>query len=330
VGIGFIHLSTQEKYAYKIILKAFESLAVSFDSSRIDRRVDVLKIINVVLGDHPSIVYFDKSQITTVSSGSNRQVQLVGCLSKPQIRKLNSDIETIVDLIIAPLHQSSQFAKLIKIYKHLQANVKYDMDSFNGLTNNPSAHNAYGALVNRLAVCDGFSSAFALLAQRIGFDCTVISGHSTHRSTGHGEHAWNIIKVNNKYYHMDVTWDANHYQDIGYNSYEYFALSDEEIMNDHQWGNNVAPVCLHTDLSYYVQNNVYANDVDHLNEIIKAAVRQNKDVIRFKLSKDISYPNDTGDYLSKIVLNAKTKLWKSARITYTWNESTRCFWCRLT
>jgi len=118
----------------------------------------------------------------------------------------------------------------------LQENVRYDKQeliaSSSGRSKNPNSHNAYGALLNGLAVCDGFSSAFNLLAQKLGFECMLATGRSNHRSAGSVEHAWNIVKVKNKCYHMDVTWDTNQYNEFKEHSYDYFALDDETSITE--------------------------------------------------------------------------------------------------
>ena len=187
----------------------------------------------------------------------------------------------------------------------------------------------HGALVNKLAVCDGFSSAFVLLAQKLGFECMLVVGRSAYTSSTLQEHAWNIVKVRNKYYHMDVTWDAKKYREFDEFSYSYFALTDEGIANDHNWNRATTPACLFTNFSYYVKNGLYANNAEQLNEVIKAHIRKNSNVFRIKLSRSIELPNNAGEHLVQMVLNEVVNPGERKQASYGWNENTRCFFAKI-
>lgn len=74
----------------------------------------------------------------------------------------------------------------------ITADITYDKN-----TSDPD--NAFGCFWNRKCVCDGFSRGFELLAQHAGMRC--IKG-----GTGLISHAWNIVEIENFWYHLDVTW----------------------------------------------------------------------------------------------------------------------------
>lgn len=69
------------------------------------------------------------------------------------------------------------------------------------------SHTAYGALVNGIAVCQGYAMAYMYLLDRLGIENYYCSSEDLN-------HAWNIVYVDGVAYHVDVTWD-----DIGWSNY---------------------------------------------------------------------------------------------------------------
>lgn len=88
-------------------------------------------------------------------------------------------------------------------------------------------YTAGGALVDGVAVCDGYAMAFDLLCYLSGIDCIRVTGWAN------GDHAWNKVKVNGSWYNIDVTWDdpITNYGPVLL--YDYFLISDAAIAKDH-------------------------------------------------------------------------------------------------
>jgi len=334
-GLGFKYLSHKEQQGYKVILKAFSSMADSIDCSQINHNIDLMKIVQTVLGDNPSIIYFNKTKIEVEKSVLDKRIILTEVHSKPQAGKMYIDLEAKANKIISSVKaiSSDEYSLLTNLYCSFQKNIRYDKEEIQanskGICNSPASHNAYGALINRVAVCDGFSSAFVLLAKKLGFDCMLVTGHSAYSSTGFTNHAWNIVKVRGRFYHMDITWDTRRYNEFGEYSHVYFAMKDEEIAYDHSWDKNITPACSSNDLSYYIKNRLFANDADQLNEIIKAYDKEQANVFRIKLSRNISLPNNAGEYLAQRVVNEAANFEGRKQFSYGWSENTRCFFAKI-
>lgn len=58
----------------------------------------------------------------------------------------------------------------------------------------------YGALINGRAVCQGYALAYKYLLNQIGIENELCSSNVLN-------HAWNIVTIDGKQYHVDVTWD---------------------------------------------------------------------------------------------------------------------------
>ena len=117
------------------------------------------------------------------------------------------------------LKKDSDFVKLHKIYNYICANVTYD---YEGNENHTTlCHSAYAAIVKHKAVCQGYATLLYRMLMECGVPCRYITSK---------EHAWNIVKLDGKYYNVDSTWDSENYHSDQY--YEWFLLSDENFAQD--------------------------------------------------------------------------------------------------
>ena len=116
------------------------------------------------------------------------------------------------------LNGLSEAKKIIKIHDYICNHVDYAYNS-----KEEQIYTAYGALCTGKAVCQGYAVLFYRLCKEAGLSVRIISG------TGNGgPHAWNIVRIGNKYYNMDCTWDG---QDAA--TYNEFLLKSEADFRDH-------------------------------------------------------------------------------------------------
>ena len=87
---------------------------------------------------------------------------------------------------------------------------------------------AYSALVNGSSVCAGYSRAFQYIMIKLGIPCYFCSGYANE-----GQHSWNIVKIQEKYRNVDISWDDTLGDMSGQNSMAYFNLTDSIIFGDH-------------------------------------------------------------------------------------------------
>ena len=87
----------------------------------------------------------------------------------------------------------NDFEKEIKIIGWLVENCSYKSDRTTW-----DYSTAYSAIVNKQAQCAGYADAFLQMAKACGLEVRYITGVN---------HAWNIIKLDGEWYHVDVTWE---------------------------------------------------------------------------------------------------------------------------
>ena len=80
----------------------------------------------------------------------------------------------------------------------------------------------YDLLVNGSTVCAGYTTLYMDILNRAGVPCVSVSSEPM-------EHTWNLVQLEGKWYHVDVTWDDPTPDRYGFVNHEYFLVTDEEI-----------------------------------------------------------------------------------------------------
>lgn len=84
------------------------------------------------------------------------------------------------------------------------------------------SHLAYGALVNGVAVCDGYTGAYNLLLRLEGIECTSLFNE---------DHIWTVAVLDGVSRHIDVTWgDQGARAEL-----EFFGMTEEQSRQKHAW-----------------------------------------------------------------------------------------------
>lgn len=161
--------------------------------------------------------------------------------SKDEIPKMKKTFDKEIKIWLKGISdKQSDYEKALAIHDRIVQNVVYDEEVYQRSKNNEDfyddAYNAYGCLVTKRAVCEGYSRAYQMLLQESGVETGVISGEATDSQGETGGHAWNYIKLDDGYYLVDVTWDdplGNNGIDI---RHDYFCLNNAQMGINHTPG----------------------------------------------------------------------------------------------
>lgn len=141
--------------------------------------------------------------------------------------------------IIAQYTSSDQsdYEKELAIHNYLVTHTDY-------VENGDAIYNAYDTLINHTGVCSGYAECFKTFMDMLDIPCIAISG-----TANDVLHIWDLVELDNEWYHVDVTWDdpINSDGDI---DYTYFNINDDEITVDHNWDSTIYPVASAIKYSY--------------------------------------------------------------------------------
>lgn len=203
--------------------------------------LDGQNIVQFVGFDHPILAqYFSSCIVATENDGNmlfrditTKDSQVFGDIT--DIRSQICEIEAAADAFLSAIDLSlSDYEKYLQIAVKLCREAEYDYafgTQGQTLKDFLLDTSVYGGLVNHLCVCQGFAKTYQYVCQRAGLFCTVVAG----RTSG-GDHEWNIIKLDDGYYHVDVTW-------MQASGERYFCLTDDEIAVDHAIISQYHPEC---------------------------------------------------------------------------------------
>lgn len=180
--------------------------------------------------------------------------------NQTQEAAVQKKIGQVLKNIIKP--SMTEFDKVKAINDYIVSNTSY------GTKTKASPHSAYALLFEGQAVCQGYAlTAQAMLAQS-GIETKYVVGFVN----GNEAHAWNLVKVDGRWYHLDTTWNDPLPNRIGASSYDYFLVTDEALKEDHSWIQTDYPAASSTKYNFmhnvhfaYQLNNVvyFSNTADH-------------------------------------------------------------------
>ena len=154
---------------------------------------------------------------------------------------VNSEVTAILKDIIKV--SMNDYQKEKAIHDYIVTHVAYDTTL--------KMYSAYDALKSGLTVCSGYAQLAYKMLNEAGIETKIVVG------TGHGEnHAWNLVKLDNVWYHLDCTWDDPVPDLKGRILYNYYNLNDKKMAEDHNWEK----------LDYPMASNVYKNKISIFDE----------------------------------------------------------------
>lgn len=237
-----------------------------------------------VLYDNPVFFYVNQSVIKMSGLTGYYVLYPEYLYTNSEIELLNLKIHNVLQRIDVKARaiRSNEFALEKYLHDSVVKSVAYDYESLKK-QDCFNAHSIVGAFLDKKAVCEGIAKAFKLLCNEYGMKCIVVLGKADPSGNFDEDsyHAWNLVKVGNSSYHVDVTWDNMFDREIEHISYDYFNVTTSDILKDHQPIGKL-PLCTDTRLNYFYCTNNFVATYKDLVSLIQQHI--NAKNIMFKVS----------------------------------------------
>ncbi len=168
--------------------------------------------------------------------------------------------------------------KVKALHDYLVLELKYD-SSFR-----TESHSPEGVMKNQTAVCDGYARTMRLLLLLSGIDCKMVSG-----TAGGESHAWNLVEMEDGWYHVDVTWDDPVPDVEGKVSHLYFLRNDADMKKTHVWESDIS--CAGNRYQVYSYQEVLCDSEETLQAVYESQIQQ-KEYLVFCYPKDGTVTKD--------------------------------------
>ena len=154
------------------------------------------KYIHLLLYSCPELIQLSEFQKYFHEGDSVENITFDYILSKDEYHAVSDTIARNVLSIVSQTEGMSEFETERFLHDYMIEWCTYNK------TTTEHAHSPYGFFVEKKAKCGGYARTFMLLLSAAGIECHCILG------TGENEnHVWNIVKIEDVYYYVDVTWD---------------------------------------------------------------------------------------------------------------------------
>ncbi len=187
-------------------------------------------IVDILSGGLPECFHIDLAfQISTYG-------EYIGAIvpnyiyTQDEYNQMLAECEAAADKMLQGVEGNNNLSdveKLLILHDRIAVSCEYDEERLEAGMVPQISHSMYGAFVNKLAVCQGYALAYEYMLNRIGIENYYVGSELLY-------HAWNIVYVDGKPYHVDITWDDNPWDVTGKVTHKNFLVSTEKfIANGH-------------------------------------------------------------------------------------------------
>ncbi len=294
---SYYTLSDKDKMIYDRLVSSmfsYESM-VNFTDSDMVTFQELYDIYQLIYNDEYRLFYISSTleYITNPDSGYIMRMKFIYTFTKEETERMKNSIYSEAEKILSQITPEMNDYDIVKLFHDsIITSCIYSDEPENKNT-------VYGCLVDKKALCQGYSKAFTYLCSEAGIESFAVLG------VADAPHMWNVVKMDEDYYHIDLTWDdPDRKQNPDSIRYDYFGLTDERIRELRQVDDYTyeVPAANGTKYQYYYYNNLVADSVEEAELILQREVleasKSKRSTIQFMCTSAEVYDNVTSAMFS--------------------------------
>lgn len=261
-------LSKQQQAAYHVIKTGLSALAPSFAVPLLDGK-ELSDIYFMIRMDDPTLFWSVKFRYRYYRDSDKAEMIPEYLFDKGKIRDHQKAMKARVEKLVRPAVKLSEMEKLLYVHDFICQNVRYDK------LKKTYSHEIIGPLGQGVGVCEGIAKSVKLLCDAMGIWCMIALSDANPEKGIKYRHTWNVVRINGKYYHLDVTFDNS----LGNEEclrYDYFCLSDKQIFRDHEPAVRRIPECSDGEHFYYKEKKMSFTKQEDIRRRTAQAVKKGR------------------------------------------------------
>lgn len=143
-----------------------------------------------------------------------------------ELNDLNARAQSIAEEVAyaAMSLYDTDVERLAYVNEYLVDHCSYQTAAVNNPNAYENAFTAYGCLVEGKAVCEGYTNSMQIICEKLNIPCVKVTGTS-----GGGNHIWNSVYVDGKWWMLDVTFNDPVGKQNSEDRWQYFLLNMDEF-----------------------------------------------------------------------------------------------------
>ena len=261
-------LNKSQQKAYHAMKTGLLALAPSFLVPRLSGK-ELADIYFMLRMDCPEIFYTVSYKYRFYKEAENVELIPEYLFQKSKIMDHKKAMDARVKKLARQAERLTEKEKELFIHDFICRNVRYDK------LKKPYSHEIIGPLGQGVGVCEGIAKSVKILCDALGIWCIIALSEANKEKNIRYRHAWNVIRIDGKYYHLDVTFDntLGRGEDV---RYDYFNLNDAQIFRDHEPVIWKVPACEDGAHFYYREKKLSFTTYEDVRKRSAQAVKKGK------------------------------------------------------
>lgn len=304
-------MTKPEQKAYYAIKSGLESLAPSFMVPRLDGK-ELSDIYFKVRMEHPKIFYSVSFKYRFYPDSEYVELIPEYLFHKNKIEEHKKAMESRISKLARQAQQLTEKEKELYIHDFICQNVRYDK------LKKAYSHEIIGPLGQGVGVCEGIAKAVKVLCDALGIWCIIAISEANPEKNIKYRHAWNVVRIDGVYYHLDVTFDTS-LSKHGYLRYDYVNLSDRQVFRDHEPVIGQVPVCTDGDHTYYREKKLSFTKIEDVQKRTIQALKKKKPLIFHWRGGSLT--REIVQEMLRIFVDEASKKGKYAYVSLNWQQA---------